>query len=170
MKDSNSFRDFADYLSDEQKTFVDGFASENARDRIIFMFNMGMTLKDFERINLNSRTDGSKVAEIYSLLALLGGERLVMQHKLHEYGVDCTLPHRTIHAMNHAITRYRWDADTTKKLAPLDESQIDVVMTGYMICHVHGADEFFKNEVMNPNLTVDEMMDKIASVSDNPKK
>lgn len=171
MKDTFSFRDFTEYLSDEQKTFVEGFASENVRGRVILMFNMGMTLKDFEKINLNPDTDGSKIVTIHSMITLLSfdGKRRIA-HTLHDYGVDCNLPLRTLEAMSHALTTYRWDADMVKKLAYLDENQIDVVMTGYMICHVHGADKFFKEEVMDPKLTVDEMIDKVASVSNKHKK
>lgn len=171
MKDSTSFREPISHLPKESQDFAQTFEDLDKRDCVIRLMNQGMSVDSLKRIHVSNDADYSKLIVINrmnSMLIMAGKHRII--HGLDKYGIDCELPLRTLGAMNQALTSYRWDAEMTKKLAFLDESQIDVVMTGYMICYVNDEINFFKNEVMNPNLTVDEMIQKVASVSDNSKK
>lgn len=171
MKDSTSFREPISHLPKESQAFAQTFEDLDKRDCVIRLMNQGMSVDSLKRIHVSNDTDYSKLIVINRMnsMLIMDGKRRII-HSLDEYGIDCNLSLCTLGAMNQALTSYRWDAEMTKKLAPLDESQIDVVMTGYMICYVNDEINFFKNEVMNHELTIDEMMDKIASVSDTPKK
>ena len=171
MKDCTSFREPISHLPQESQTFVQTFEDPDKRDCVVRLMNQGISVDSLKRIHVSNDTDYSKLIEINRMnsMLIMDGKRRII-HRLDEYGIDCNLSLRTLEAMNQALTNYIWDAEMTKKLAPLDESQIDVIMTGYMICYVNGKLDFFKDEVMNPNLTVDEMIQKVASVSNNHKK
>lgn len=161
MKD-NSFRSPVDHLDPSAQEFVNAFEDEEKREVVVRLMNQGLSLTCLNKLNVSADTPLSALVYVNRLCAMMWGDgKLSEMRRLPDYGIDCNLPLRNLEAMSHAIVSYRWTADMVKKLAPLSEEQIDVVMVGYVVCKMTRDNEWFMKEVLNPDLSTDEMFDKI---------